>query len=297
MMKRSLLLPAGMLLVLSSLAWALEVPYLSGRVNDSAGMMDAESRSRLEKKLEILEKDTGAQVVVLTIGSLEGDVLEDYSLRVAETWKLGRKGKDDGLLILIAKKERRIRFEVGYGLEGIIPDARAKQIIDGIMTPAFRDGRFAEGIEKAVDAISALIRGETVEIPDGSREYSLGEELIGRLVSAVIFFVVIGIFSVQAVFNKDGGAWFLYIFLMPFYMVFPWAIFGKYGLIFLIGWIIGFPILRRRTWHSEWGRHFRAAHPGWVSMGRSGGSSGGGFSGGFSGGGGSFGGGGASGGW
>ncbi len=291
-MRRKILL-LGVLLLSFGLVSAKDVPYLGGRVNDTAGMLDPATREDLEKKLESLEGETGAQVVILTVESLDGEVLEDYAIKVASTWKLGQKGQDNGLLMLIAKQERRIRIEVGYGLEGVIPDARAKQIIDGIMTPAFKKGDFSGGVSGAVETIGRLIRGEAVEIPKGGA--TPGQAIFARLMAGLIFFFVIGIFSIQAIFGKGVGAWFLYFFLMPFYGVFPFAIFGVWGGLLFLSWIIGFPILRRMTWHSNWGRRFRETHTGLVHFATTSGSSGGG--GGFSGGGGSFGGGGASGGW
>lgn len=274
---------------------ALEVPFLSGRINDLAGMMQPDTKQRVENTLEVLETETGSQIAVLTVPSLEGDVLEDYALRVSETWQLGRRDHDDGILILIAKQERRIRIEVGYGLEGAIPDIKAKRIIDGIMQPRFREGDFDNGIEDAVSTLSALVRGEAVELPDAGEELSRGEEIVARSIVGLISFLIIGLFSAVALFTKGGQAWFLYFFLVPFYASFPVAVLGPIGGLFVVAWLIGFPILRRFTWHSPWGRNLRKTHPGWVTFASSGG---GGFSsGGFSGGGGSFGGGGASGGW
>lgn len=286
----------GLVLLLSMLplvSLAKEVPYLGGRVNDMAGMIDDGAQTQLETALEQLETETGAQLVVLTVPNLEGAVLEDYAHEVASTWQLGRKDVDDGILVLVAREERRIRIEVGYGLEGAVPDVTAKRIIDGIMTPRFREGDFTGGITEATEALGGLIRGEAVELPE-SGLISGGEPLLARIFTALIFFIVVGTFSITAVFGKGGQSWFLYLFLMPFYGTFPLVIFGKYGLLLLVGWIIGFPILRIMTWHSGWGRSFRASHPGWTTFATSSGSSSGG---GFSGGGGSFGGGGASGGW
>ncbi len=286
---------ALLLTILPLVSLAKEVPYLGGRVNDLAGMIDDDLQAQMETTLEQLEIDTGSQLVVLTVPNLEGAVLEDYALEVASTWQLGQKGVDDGVLVLVAKEERRIRIEVGYGLEGAIPDVTAKRIIDGIMTPRFREGDFTGGITEATGALTGLIRGEAVELPDPGQA-SRNEPLVAKIFTALIFFVVIGTFSVTAIFGKGGQSWFLYLFLMPFYGTFPLVFLGKYGLILLAGWVIGFPILRTMTWHSGWGRSFRSTHPGWTTFA----SSGGGFSGGgggFSGGGGSFGGGGASGGW
>lgn len=284
---------ALLLTILPLVSIAKEVPYLGGQVNDLAGMIEDDSQAQMETALEQLETDTGSQLVVLTVPNLEGAVLEDYALKVASTWKLGRKGEDDGVLLLVAKEERRIRIEVGYGLEGAIPDVKAKRIIDGLMTPRFREGDFTGGITEATAALGGLIRGEAVELPE-SGLVSGSEPLLGRIFTGLIFFVVIGTFSITALFGKGGQSWLLYLFLMPFYGTFPLVIFGKFGLVLLAGWIIGFPILRIMTWHSGWGRSFRSSHPGWTTFATSSGSSSGG---GFSGGGGSFGGGGASGGW
>lgn len=144
-------------------AAALEVPYLSGRVVDEAGMMSPGTVEGVTATLEQLERDTGAQVAVLTLPSLEGEAIEDYSHRVAETWKLGREGEDDGVLFLVARDDRRMRIEVGYGLEGRIPDALAGRILDQKVRPRFRAGEFDAGIASGVGAVAALIRGEQAE--------------------------------------------------------------------------------------------------------------------------------------
>ncbi len=120
----------------------LEVPYLSGRVNDQGEMFDDAFESQLEERLRVLEEETGAQVAVLTVRGLEGDPIEDFSIRVVQTWKLGREGVDDGALILVARDDRRMRIEVGYGLEGALTDAQAGRIIDQLMAPRFREGDF-----------------------------------------------------------------------------------------------------------------------------------------------------------
>lgn len=288
---------ALLLTILPVVATAKEVPYLGGRVNDLAGLIEDNAQAQMETALEQLETDTGSQLVVLTVPNLEGAVLEDYALEVASTWQLGREGVDDGVLVLVAKEERRIRIEVGYGLEGAIPDVTGKRIIDGLMTPRFREGDFTGGITEATNTLGGLIRGEAVDLPEGETYQNFDNApLSSQLMAMLIFIIVIGVFSFTAIFGKGGQGWFLYFFLVPFYAAFPTAFFGKYGLILLAAWIIGFPILRVLTWHSGWGRSFRTTYPGLTRFGSSGG--GGGFSGGgFSGGGGSFGGGGASGGW
>jgi uncharacterized protein len=140
----------------------LEVPALEGRVNDQAGLLDAEARARIEQKLAEFESETGSQVAVLTLPSLEGESIEDFSIRVVEAWQLGREGVDDGVLLLVARDERQLRLEVGYGLEGRIPDALARRIVDDVIVPRLQEGDFAAGIEGGVEAVQGLVRGQAV---------------------------------------------------------------------------------------------------------------------------------------
>lgn len=288
---------------------ALEVPYLSGRVNDLAGLLDETARHRLEQKLADLEQATSAQVVVLTIPSLEGESLEDFSYRVASTWQLGQKGKDNGVLFLIAKNDRKMRLEVGYGLEGVLPDATCRRILDNLVRPRFRAGDFAGGIEAGVEAVAKVIQGQALpeEAQKSSKERA-GDELgfWGTLFFLGIFLIVVGTFSTFALFGSGCQSWFLYLFLLPFWTAFPMAIHPTVGLLTGLGWLVLFPILKGVLFKTPWGRAFRKSHPdlGRLATSRSRGGfwSGGGFSGGFSGGGfsgggGSFGGGGASSGW
>ena len=281
---------------------ALEVPYLGGRVNDLADMIPAGDEQRIEETLRRLEEDTGAQVVVLTIPSLEGQPLEDYSMRVVDTWELGRKDVDDGVLLLVARDDRKIRIEVGYGLEPVLTDALSRRIVDHVLQPRFRAGEFGQGIEEAVAAIAAVARGEEADLPapDGPHPMVADQPAVAVLVF-LVFAGVVGMFSFIGLFSKGCSGWFLYLFLTPFYVGFPAAILGpRIGGIILFAWLVLFPLARLLVWRTGAGRDLRRARPGWVVVPSSGGgwSSRGGFSGGgFSGGGGSFGGGGASGGW
>jgi len=134
-------------------AFALAVPSIDGRVNDHAGLLPPERAQHLDQRLGEYEKKTGHQFVLLTVESLEGDALEDFSLRTVEQWKVGRKKVDDGLLLLIVKKERKVRIEVGYGLEGSITDATSSRVIRRIVAPAFRSNDYAGGIEQAFTAL------------------------------------------------------------------------------------------------------------------------------------------------
>ncbi len=288
--------------LLAAAALALDVPYLAGRVNDLADMIPDDAEQRIDETLRRLEEDTGAQVAVLTIPSLESEPLEDYSMRVVETWQLGRADVDDGVLLLIARDDRKIRIEVGYGLEPVLTDAVSRRIIDGVLRPRFRAGEFGEGVEEAVAAIAAIARGEEANLPEpGGGGSGIAQEPVAAAMGMLVFVVVIGVFSIVAVFSKGCSGWFLYLFLIPFYAAFPTAFLGPAAGLVLLGlWLLLLPIARLWVWRTGAGKAFRTAHPTWVSMGSSGGgwrSGGGGFSGGFSGGGGSFGGGGASGGW
>ena len=284
-------------------AEALDVPFLAGRINDLAGALSPAARERLEAKLRELETRTGAQVAVLIIPSLEGDSLEAYSVRVAQTWKLGRKGVDDGALLFVARNDRKMRIEVGYGLEPKLTDARSRDILDEYVRPRFRANDFDGGIEAGVDAIGATIEGMPLPAPAGSRaSRSGGMDLLPRLFMAAIFTIVVGVHSLVAILTPGKMGWFLYLFLMPFYAAFPSFIVPPYGGVVACGaWILLFPILRQ--WFRPWSREFKARHPGLAGFAGGGGSgSGGGWSssssgGGFSGGGGSFGGGGSSSSW
>lgn len=289
-------------------ALAREVPFLSGRVNDTAGLLSEEARLKLEQRLEQLERRSGAQVAILTIDSLEGDVLEDYSMRVVETWKLGRKGVDDGVLLLIAKNDRKMRLEVGYGLESKLSDIACTRILDNLVKPRFRAGEFGAGIEAGIDAVVATIDGKTdaipAEAPSGGTTIN-DAPWFARVAGFGIFALVVGIFSLLAIFSKGCVSWFLYLFLMPFHLAFPAAfIHPAAGAGFFLAWLIGFPVLKLVLGKTAAGKAFLARHPNIAtfSSSSSGSSWGSGSSwssgdSGFSGGGGSFGGGGSSSSW
>ena len=155
----SLTLGLAMLLPARPVA-ALEVPTLTARVNDYAGMLSPATKQQLESVLAALEKSDSTQLAVLTIPSLEGENLEDFSLKVVEKWKLGQKSIDNGALLLIAKNDRKLRIEVGYGLEGVLTDLTSGRIIRDIITPQFRNGNFDQGVINGVSAMIAAVRGE-----------------------------------------------------------------------------------------------------------------------------------------
>jgi len=141
-------------------AMALEVPWYQGYVTDLAGMISPGERQRLEQALAAFEQSDSTQIAILTIPSLEGDSLEDFGIRVADAWKIGQKGRDNGALLLVSKAERKVRLEVGRGLEGVLTDLLAGRIVDQVITPRFKAGRFDEGFTAGVEAIIAATRGE-----------------------------------------------------------------------------------------------------------------------------------------
>lgn len=287
-----------------ALAIGPEVPLLTGRVNDYGEMISADEELAIDAELERLETDLGAQVVVLTIPSLEGLPIEDFSIQVVEAWQLGRKAEDDGVLLLVSRDDREMRIEVGYGLEGDLTDARSKRIISGAMVPRFRDGDFGGGILAGVQAIGATIRDGDAGLAALTEQPAAPElDGAGRAVGIVIFLVVSWALGLPALLAPGLFAWIVYAVLAPMYLVLPAAFLGwPAGLVFFALWVIGFPIMRfafrKARKNIKW--QGGTGIGGWPGGGWSsgGGSSGGGFSGGgFSGGGGSFGGGGASGSW
>ncbi|MBF0585649.1 TPM domain-containing protein [Prosthecochloris sp. N3] len=139
---------------------ALEVPELTERVNDYAGMISPAAEAELVRRLRALEEEESTQIVVLTIPSLEGEVIEDYSIRVVDEWKIGQRDRDNGALLLVARDDRELRIEVGYGLEGRLTDLVAGRIVDRVIVPRFARGEVDEGFLAGTDAMIAAVRGE-----------------------------------------------------------------------------------------------------------------------------------------
>ncbi len=179
----ALLLAFGQL----DLSSALEVPPLRGRVNDLAGLLSSDRARGLEEKLAQFEQDSGHQIAVLTLPSLEGDSLEDFSIRVADQWKIGQKGFDNGAILLIVRDDRKLRIEVGYGLEGVVPDAIASRIIREVILPHFRANDYAGGIEAGVDALFTVARGEKLPAIPSQKSQSPG---IGSTVLLFLFLLL-----------------------------------------------------------------------------------------------------------
>lgn len=271
------------------------VPVLSASVIDQTGTLSAAQVSALEAKLARFEREAGSQVVVLVVASTQPEDIATYAQRVGETWKIGRREVGDGLLVVIAKDDRRARIEVAKALEGAVPDLAAKQIIDRQLAPAFRAGDYAGGLNATVDALFARIRGEALpvptsppprggsghgtDLPDLALFFLIGVPVIGSLLTAVLG-RKLGSLATGA--GAGGLAWLLSASLAI-------GIGAALLAVMLVG-VLGFGAARR-------GGGFGGGGPP-IIWGGGGGGWGGGGGGGFSsGGGGDFGGGGASGDW
>ncbi|MEQ1775889.1 MAG: YgcG family protein, partial [Burkholderiales bacterium] len=142
------------------------IPPLTTRVTDLTATLSSEQRAALENKLAAFEQRKGSQIAVLLMPTTQPEAVEQYSIRVAEVWKLGRKGVDDGVLLLVVKDDRKLRIEVGHGLEGVLPDAITKRIIEETIVPAFKQGNFNDGINAGVDRMIKVIDGEPLPPPE-----------------------------------------------------------------------------------------------------------------------------------
>ncbi len=277
---------------MSPSASALDIPKLQGYVNDYADMISPETKNSLEAELQKFEVTDSTQIVVLTVPSLEGEDIEGFSIRVADAWKIGQKLKDNGVVLLVAKEEKKIRIEVGRGLEGRLTDLMAGRIIDLVVKPRFKRGDFNGGFVAGIHAIIEGTRGEFTA--EDTRKPSHGRnpsEFLTFLIFSLIFILVVG--NISRLFSGAAGALGLPALVSSFFSVGSLTLFvlGAFGLV--IGLIL--PFLFSST------GHLRRGGTSWPGGGyHGGGGFGGGFGsggGGFSGGGGGFGGGGASGGW
>jgi uncharacterized protein len=279
-------------LLVTCSGWALEVPEKpEGYVSDYAGILSAPTRDELGRTLADFERETSNQLVVVTFPSLEGEVLEDFSIRLAEKWKIGTKEKDNGVILLIFKNDRQVRIEVGYGLEGPLPDITASQIIRDEIVPAFRQGDYDGGVTSAVRAIIQQTRGEYAPARNQLAPWSM--ERYGPFMIIGVSLYVISPVLLYGVILAMGIKWFGFIgFIAGLALCAPLAFFRFWVWSLLFGQTLA---VRKKS-------QFDAFVDGAFGNVRGGGRSGGGWSGGggggFSGGGGgSFGGGGASGRW
>ncbi len=269
--------------LLPLLGWSaneVALPALTERVTDLTGTLSAADKAGLTASLAALEKDKGAQVAIVMLPTTQPESIEQFGIRLAEAWKIGRKGIDDGVIVIVAKDDRRMRIEVGYGLEGAIPDAIAKRIVAEQMAPRFREGDFAGGLRATVATLDKVIRGEPLPAPivhTAPSGTDTGDALTFLLIVFFMASVIRSMFGLLGSLAVSGIAGWL-----------AWTVFASLGLAggaALVAFVLSFIRLGRGGWSSGG----RGGFPGGF-----GGGSGGG---GFSGGGGGFGGGGASGNW
>ena len=178
------------LLTIAAASAALEVPQLRGRVSDYANVLQPDQASALESQLAQLERDTGHQVAVLTVPTLDGEDIEGFSIRVAESWKIAKKGFDNGVILLVAVKDRRLRLEVGYGLEGVLPDAIAKRITADYIVPHFRQQDYGGGIVAGINAVDKILRKEPLPEAALKKDQSRGGNLSFPVMLAITFAVL-----------------------------------------------------------------------------------------------------------
>ena len=261
----------------------VSVPPLNARVTDLTATLDAQQTRALEARLAAFEAKKGAQLAVLIIPTTQPETIEQFGMRAAEAWQLGRKGVDDGALLLVAKDDRALRIEVGYGLEGALNDATAKRIIAEIITPFFKRGEFYAGIESGTAAMMRVIDGEP--LPPPKRAAASGSYDIESLLFIAFGLVVVAGGMLRALLGRFPAAMLMGggLGVLAWLTVAPLLVALLAGLVAFVFVLMGGS-----------GRGF-----GGHSSGGFGGTSGGGFGGGggFSGGGGGFGGGGASGRW
>ncbi|MES2771587.1 MAG: TPM domain-containing protein [Pseudomonadota bacterium] len=279
-----LLCSAALLAAPAARAEQLEIPVLTTPVTDLTNTLSPAQREKLEAKLHAFEQEKGVQIALLLVPTVRPETVEQYALRVAESWVLGRRGVDDGALLLVAKNDRQLRIEVGYGLEGAVPDAMAKRIVSELITPHFKKNDFYGGINAGVDALIQLARGAPLPAPNklqakAERDKADGQfnnllllgllvivflggvlrKLLGRLLSALILSACFFLLAVVFLASLFSALW---VAALVFFMA---LIFGTGGAASGLGGMMG-------------GRGTRGG-------------------GGFSGGGGGFGGGGSSGSW
>ncbi len=283
---------AAALLLLALVARAqVPVPPLTAPVIDQTGTLSQEQIASIEHTLRAFNERKGSQISVLIVPTTEPESIEQYSIRVADAWKLGRKGVDDGVLLLVAKDDRTVRIEVGYGLEGALPDVIANRIVSQVIVPRFRQGDFAGGIVEGIDRIIAVIEGEP--LPEPARRAERSPEGIGSALPLLLMLVFIGGGILRRMFGAFGGA----TAVGGIAGILAWLLTSVLGVaigaafIAFIFTLLGGGGFGGGGWTS--GRHGRGGY--WGGGGFGGGGFGGG--GGWSGGGGGFGGGGASGRW
>jgi uncharacterized protein len=283
------------------------VPPLSGRVVDQTGTLSSGDIASLTQTLKDFQARKGSQIAVLIVPTTEPETIEQYSIRVAEAWKIGRKKIDDGALLVIAKNDRKLRIEVGYGLEGALTDVTSRRIIDEEIAPRFKAGDFAGGVAAGIDRMIRVIDGEPLPAP--APEASHGQDLDWiSVLNPFNPFTIFGVFAVGAILRHTLGRLLGSLATGGVVGGLIWYVVGSIAVSAILGVIVSlFTLFADAIFSaSQNGGRSNVGRGGWSGGSYGGGYSAGGWSsggssssdsGGFSGGGGSFGGGGASGSW
>src|SRR5574340_1275833 len=199
------MLAAWLMLGASLALGEIAVPHLKARVTDLTGTLTAQQASELESLLRDFEARKGSQIAILLLPTTQPETIEQYAIRVAEQWKLGRKGVDDGAVLLIAKQDRSMRIEVGYGLEGALPDAVTKRIISEVMTPYFRQGDFYGGIRAGIGQTIKVIEGEPLPPQAGKASARDGLNLFEDILPLAMLFIFVVGGMLRAFFGRFLG--------------------------------------------------------------------------------------------
>jgi uncharacterized protein len=248
-----------------AVAWAqvAEVPYMTGRITENVGTLSPEVRAHLTEVIRLHEEANDDQLAVLIVPSLEGAKIEEFAAQVLETWRIGTKGKDNGVLLLVSPSDRRVRIAVGSGLRHRLSEESTDRIIRDVIAPAFQNQDYDRGIDNGVHAILGQLEGDNrqdtaarLEKPGNSdslfsdTDMSFSERfLIGSFI-----FGIIGLFTIIGVLTPGVG-WFLYLFLIPFWAMFPMVVVGvQTGVILLIAYLVLFPAAKLVLSHKDWYR-------------------------------------------
>jgi uncharacterized protein len=282
----------------------ITVPKLTGRVNDYAGILSKGAEAQLERELKAHEDSTTNQIVVLTVTSLEDENLEEVANQVFNAWGLGQRGKDNGVLLLVAVNDRKLRIEVGKGLEGVLTDAHCGRIIRNEITPSFKYKEYETGIADGVAAIRGALYGTYAAEDPAFWEQLFLYEGMGFpecILPGIFVMGLLLIFTSLAYMGEGFFSYFIFLFMAFFYLSFPFAIFGSFvGFVILAAYVGGFIYSRfwlRTPAGKAYAARYTLSRGSGGSSGRSYSSSGRRSSSSFSGGGGSSSGGGSSGSW
>jgi len=265
----------ALLCVVFSGAYAeIAIPPLKARVTDLTGTLSQTETTQLEQQLARFEAEKGSQIVVLIIPTTRPESIEQYSIRVAEAWQPGRKGVDDGVLLLVAKNDKALRIETGYGLEGILPDALARRIIDEIIVPQFRQGHFYTGLQAGIERITSVIEGEP--LPEPAASDTAGTGLILENFLPFLFIALVLGRMLQNLFGRMAGA----TIMGTITAILAWLISASLAVALLVAVAVFIISLFEQTSRIVYRGGYRGDYRNWPGSGSIGGGLGGGFGGG-----------------